>query len=105
MLIAGVAKPAIFLEGGIHAREWISPATVTFIIRELVTNPAHAELLHMYDWIIVPITNPDGYEYSHTKVSHHSSNTLPSLHSPQSIKEVNDGQIFYLPLNKIDDQL
>ena len=69
LMCAGAAKPAIFLEGGIHAREWISPATVTFIIRELVTNPAHAELLHMFDWIIVPIVNPDGYEYSHTKVS------------------------------------
>ena len=23
----------------------------------------------MYDWIIMPIVNPDGYEYSHTDVS------------------------------------
>ena len=39
--ILGSPKPAIFIEGGIHAREWISPATVTFIIRELVTNPKY----------------------------------------------------------------
>ena len=39
--ILGSPKPAIFIEGGIHAREWISPATVTFIIRELVINPKY----------------------------------------------------------------
>jgi hypothetical protein len=26
------------MTAGIHAREWISPATATFIIRELVVN-------------------------------------------------------------------
>ena len=36
--IAGVQKPTIFIEGGIHAREWISPATVTLFIHELVAN-------------------------------------------------------------------
>lgn len=34
-------KPAVFIEGGIHAREWISPATVTYFIHELVTNPRY----------------------------------------------------------------
>ncbi|XP_023341938.1 carboxypeptidase B-like [Eurytemora carolleeae] len=28
-------KPSVFIEGGLHAREWISPATVTFITKEL----------------------------------------------------------------------
>lgn len=63
----GSPKPAIFIEGGIHAREWISPATVTFIIRELVTNPNFRDLIKMYDWIVMPVVNPDGYEYSHTE--------------------------------------
>jgi len=62
----GGGKQAIFIEGGIHAREWISPATVTFMMRELVTNPRMSRLLDQYDFFVLPVTNPDGYEYSHT---------------------------------------
>ena len=29
-------SPIVWLEAGIHAREWISPAVATFIVRELV---------------------------------------------------------------------
>merc|ERR1712121_273365 len=35
---AGPGAPNIWLEAGIHAREWIAPAVATFIIRELVEN-------------------------------------------------------------------
>ena len=59
----------IFL-AGIHAREWISPATVTYIINELVNNyEDNKELVDAYDWYILPVHNPDGYEYSHTDVT------------------------------------
>jgi len=54
------SKPAIFIEGGIHAREWISPATVTYVMNELITNPQHGNLLNMFDFFILPVTNPDG---------------------------------------------
>ena len=49
-------------------REWISPATVTFLLRELVTNPVYSHLVDMFHWIIIPVLNPDGYVYTHTKV-------------------------------------
>ena len=33
---AGPGAPSVWLEAGIHAREWIAPAVATFIVRELV---------------------------------------------------------------------
>lgn len=32
------ANEAIWIDGGIHAREWISPAVTTYIINHLVEN-------------------------------------------------------------------
>lgn len=51
---------------GIHAREWISPATVTYIISEFVENrDKHLPVIDGIDFYIVPVVNPDGYEYTH----------------------------------------
>ncbi|XP_053692038.1 zinc carboxypeptidase-like [Sabethes cyaneus] len=62
-------NPGIFIEGGIHAREWISPATVTYILNELLTSEDKQvrNLAENYDWYIFPSVNPDGYVYSHQK--------------------------------------
>jgi len=63
--ISGDKKKAIWIDGGIHAREWISPASVTFILRELVErSESYASILRNYDIYIMPSMNPDGYEYS-----------------------------------------
>ncbi|XP_011188810.1 zinc carboxypeptidase A 1 [Zeugodacus cucurbitae] len=61
-------KPGIFLEAGIHAREWIAPATATYIINELLTsnNTEIRDLAENYVWYIFPHANPDGYVYTHT---------------------------------------
>ena len=54
---------------GIHAREWVSPATVTWIMSELVENyAAHPELVNNLDWYFMPVINPDGYDYTFTAV-------------------------------------
>jgi len=61
------SKPAIWLDGGMHAREWISPATVTYIMNALVTDSAkNSDLLNAFDWYFVPVVNVDGYEFTHT---------------------------------------
>ena len=63
----GLRKPAVWIDGGIHAREWISPATVAYIMSELLNNADnHANILNEYDFYLMPIINPDGYEYTHT---------------------------------------
>jgi len=58
-------KPAIVIEGGIHAREWIAPAATTYIIKQLVERSGdNQDLVDFYDFYILPVANPDGYEYS-----------------------------------------
>lgn len=58
-------RPAMWFDGGIHAREWISPATVTFMAKELVENDsAHPDLTKELDWYILPVMNPDGYAWT-----------------------------------------
>ncbi|KAL7739655.1 hypothetical protein ACLKA6_018863 [Drosophila palustris] len=61
-------KPGIFLEAGIHAREWIAPAAATFIIQQLLTSNLDSvkQLAENYNWYVFPHANPDGYVYTHT---------------------------------------
>uniref|UniRef100_T1J8Z7 Zinc carboxypeptidase A 1 n=1 Tax=Strigamia maritima TaxID=126957 RepID=T1J8Z7_STRMM len=65
----GHVKPAVWIDAGMHAREWISPVTAVFIIDQLVNNyTAHRNLVDKIDWYILPVLNPDGYEFSHQKL-------------------------------------
>ncbi|KAJ9581600.1 hypothetical protein L9F63_023220, partial [Diploptera punctata] len=60
-------RPAILIDAGIHAREWIAPAMALYIINQLVeNNAANSDLTNSVDWYILPVVNPDGYQYSHT---------------------------------------
>lgn len=33
------SRPSVFFDSGIHAREWISPATLTYILDHLIKDP------------------------------------------------------------------
>lgn len=72
MPLAAQGNPIIFLDANIHAREWITSASVIWILNELLTStdPAVRELAQNVDWIIVPVINVDGFQYSHTNVSY-----------------------------------
>jgi len=63
-------KKKIFVSGGQHAREWIAPATTTYIINQLVTtyttNTAVKTLLDSTIFYFVPLVNPDGYAFTWT---------------------------------------
>lgn len=63
-------KPAIYIECGMHAREWISHATCIWIIDSLTSlygqDAEITRLVDRYDWHITPVSNPDGYEYTWT---------------------------------------
>jgi len=55
----------IFFVSGIHAREWISPAAVTYFINELVTKSNNYwDILQAVDFYFFPVVNPDGYEFT-----------------------------------------
>ena len=71
-------NPGIFIEGGIHAREWISPAVVTYILNELILSDDSRVryMAESYDWYIFPVFNPDGYEYTHTTVRNFNDKSL-----------------------------
>jgi hypothetical protein len=68
----GKKREAIYLDGGFHAREWISVTTACFLASKLPADytagdPGVRKLLDHYDVYILPVANPDGYEYTHTK--------------------------------------
>ncbi|XP_043237768.1 carboxypeptidase B-like [Amphibalanus amphitrite] len=63
----GRGKREIWIDGGIHAREWISPAVVSYLIREFSERSTTSnDILSNFTLYIIPVLNPDGYEYSHT---------------------------------------
>ncbi|CAG9832794.1 unnamed protein product [Diabrotica balteata] len=61
-------RRSVWLDSQMHAREWISGATTTFILNEILNSkePAVRAIAESHDWYIFPVINPDGYEYSHT---------------------------------------
>ncbi|CAD6189940.1 unnamed protein product [Caenorhabditis auriculariae] len=60
----GRPKPIVWIDSGTHAREWISYNAALFLIYTLATNPAYQNVLDRVQVVVVPNTNPDGYEYS-----------------------------------------
>ncbi|CAH0764368.1 unnamed protein product [Diatraea saccharalis] len=58
-------NPIIFIDAGIHAREWAAPAMALYIIHRLTNHPdGRRKELEGVDWYILPVVNPDGYEFT-----------------------------------------
>lgn len=71
----------MFIEANIHAREWISSATATWLLNTLLTDnhPDVVDLAKNIDWVIVPVFNVDGFAYSHstvTRINHKATATI-----------------------------
>ena len=72
----GKVKPAIWIDGGIHAREWISPSSVQYLIYELVENYdkiKNREIVDSFDVFVLPIMNPDGSVFTGISYPFHGS--------------------------------
>jgi len=64
-------KPIYFIDSLIHAREWITGASTTYFIQYLVdgynnNDAVVRQLLTTYTVYVLPVLNPDGYEFTHT---------------------------------------
>lgn len=62
-------KPVIIIDAGVHAREWVTAPVALYIIHQLVVDVVDNNLTERLDWVIIPMANPDGYEYSITTVN------------------------------------
>lgn len=70
-LSSGANKKLIWVSGGQHAREWIAPASIMYVINALITgygiDASITRLLDSFEVALAPTINPDGYEYSRSR--------------------------------------
>ncbi|CAL1582689.1 unnamed protein product [Knipowitschia caucasica] len=66
----GREKRVIWMDCGIHAREWIAPAFCQWFVKEIVqsykTSVDLQTMLQNLDFYVTPVINVDGYMYSWT---------------------------------------
>ncbi|XP_059183962.1 carboxypeptidase B2 [Centropristis striata] len=63
-------KKAMWIDCGIHAREWVSPAFCLWFVQHSLSfyksNQDITQILDNMDVYIMPVMNPDGYHYTWT---------------------------------------
>lgn len=60
--------PIIFLTACTSARDWISVMTAVNVMHELVEHYQNfTNIVDNVEWFIIPVANPDGYEFSRTE--------------------------------------
>ncbi|XP_051857008.1 carboxypeptidase A5-like [Antechinus flavipes] len=63
------SRPAIWIDSGIHAREWITQATGVWTAMKIVMDygeePVLTNILNHMDIFLEVVTNPDGFAYTH----------------------------------------
>jgi len=60
----------VAINGCQHAREWVSPTTVLFVVEQLLNGYGNdqqiTDLMDRVEFVVVPMVNPDGYNYTWT---------------------------------------
>ncbi|EPE09682.1 zinc carboxypeptidase [Ophiostoma piceae UAMH 11346] len=66
--VEGEKKKTILITGGLHAREWISSSSVSYVAWAIINGYGNTnmitKLVDNFDIIFVPVVNPDGYQYT-----------------------------------------
>jgi len=69
-------RPNVLFLGTHHAREWISTAVAMKLIRWLADSGG--ALINAYDIWVIPVENPDGYQYTFTADRYWRKNRRPN---------------------------
>ncbi|XP_031460903.1 carboxypeptidase A1-like [Phasianus colchicus] len=64
----GTNRPAIWIDTGIHSREWVTQASGVWFAKKIVQeqNEGLANILDQMDIFLEIVTNPDGFVFTHT---------------------------------------
>ncbi|KYO38850.1 carboxypeptidase A5 precursor [Alligator mississippiensis] len=67
----GPNRPAIWIDTGIHSREWVTQATGVWFAKKIISDYGKDEsltaILDKMDIFLEIITNPDGFVFTHTQ--------------------------------------
>uniref|UniRef100_A0A1S4HFG4 Peptidase_M14 domain-containing protein n=1 Tax=Anopheles gambiae TaxID=7165 RepID=A0A1S4HFG4_ANOGA len=64
MVINKQPSKKVFVVANMHAREWAAMTSAIYIIHELILNSNNYPEASTFQWIVVPLPNPDGYMYT-----------------------------------------
>ena len=61
-------KKAVWIDALIHAREWVAGSSALYYIHQLtrhyMDDAVLSQLLDQLDFYVMPVVNPDGYQYT-----------------------------------------
>ncbi|NXC34851.1 CBPA1 Carboxypeptidase, partial [Campylorhamphus procurvoides] len=67
----GTKRPAVWIDTGIHSREWVTQASGVWFAKKIVDDHTNKEgvasILDTMDIFLEIVTNPDGFAYTHSK--------------------------------------
>uniref|UniRef100_A0A4Y0BFW4 Peptidase_M14 domain-containing protein n=1 Tax=Anopheles funestus TaxID=62324 RepID=A0A4Y0BFW4_ANOFN len=78
MIVVDYSSPKnITVVANLYAREWVAMTSMIYFILEIVSWPERHDDLREFRWNIVPIGNPDGYEYTVNHERYWNKNRSP----------------------------
>ncbi|XP_066504974.1 carboxypeptidase A1-like [Hoplias malabaricus] len=82
----GANHPGIWIDTGIHSREWVTQASGTWFAKKIVSDygsdAALTAILDKFDIFLEIVTNPDGFHFTHTSNRMWRKTRKPNSGSP-----------------------